>query len=718
MVKKKEESEGKAEIADKKDAAPAKKQPKEIVVTFHGGDAEESPVTPANEPEVSSEDDLAKPVDVKMQSEESEIPEENIEMSADKSEKLDIRDFSDDDKESEEEYVDKLSEVDEDIDTEISEITGPEESVVDVEKTEDKTIEDAIKEDEERKKSSQPTVNDDLDEVVDEIVNEESDQLLQAQDEELDYQNAPEPPTGLKHRLLNALKTWWEVRTLRYGTFVLVFFGFVAFALFPTTRYMALNAVGVRVSVSMSVVDSKTRLPLKNIPVNLQGVEMKSDDEGTVQFSDLKVGKTKLLIDKLGYAEYSKDLVLGWGSNPLGEQPLTATGAQYVFVLHDWLSDKPIADAEASSGEDIAKADEAGKVTLTVGVDSDAAEATITADGYRTEVFKLNELSREEKVVKLVPAKKHVFVSNRDGRYDLYKIDVDGKNEQLLLGATGNEREIPFVVPHQEREYVAYISSRDGDKNQDNFVLDGLFIVDVANGETYKVTRSAQLQVVGWSGNKLIYFAVVEGASAGNSERSKLFSYDLDSKERIELATSNYFNDVKLVDNTVYYAVSSYAVPKSQAKLFSVQVDGSEKQTIVEDQVWSIIRQDYDTLVFNAVDQQWYEQKINGEIKKLDTEPANRVSRVYKSSPDGKRSSWVDVRDGKGVLLIYDVEAGSEKTVMTEPGLTDPVYWINDQYVIFRKSTNQESADYVLNLDGGPVMKISDVLGNRSRYFY
>ena len=39
----------------------------------------------------------------------------------------------------------------------------------------------------------------------------------------------------------------------------------------------------------------------------------------------------------------------------------------------------------------------------------------------------------------MVPAQPAVFVSRASGKYDLYRIDLDGKNKRLLLAATGNE---------------------------------------------------------------------------------------------------------------------------------------------------------------------------------------------------------------------------------------------------------------------------------------
>ncbi len=511
---------------------------------------------------------------------------------------------------------------------------------------------------------------------------------------------------------------WWRNKKARYGTLLLLFALFTLTAFVPAMRYGALNLVGVRVSTSLTIVDSQTGLPLKNIPVTLAGVEARSGEDGLVEFTEMKLGDTTLVIDKLGYAKLEKELTLGFGSNPLGPQSLSATGEQYRFRLVDWLSDQPITEAEAQSGEDIAQTDAEGRIQLTVGELDEQTVVTIRAEGYRDETIGVTELNDDVNAISLVQGKKHAFVSNRNGEYDLYKIDVDGQNEEILLQATGQEREIPFVLPHQTRDEIAFISSRDGETNKDNFILDGLFIINTQTNDVEKVTRSEQLQLIGWMDNKLIYVSVIEGVSAGNPQRSKVISFDLETRERIELASANYFNDVKIVNDSVYYSVSSAAVPASRAKLYSINSDGTNKQLVVDTQVWSIVRADYNTLYFNAIDREWYEQEIGQAPQKIDTEPTDTLGRKYVDNPNGEKSVWVDIRDGKGVLIVYDTKTEEDLVVLTESGVTNPVHWIGNDVVIYRVDTSGETADYILNLDGGDPQKISDVVGNHSRYFF
>jgi hypothetical protein len=560
---------------------------------------------------------------------------------------------------------------------------------------------------------------DSMDDVVDEIVTEEADKLISIEDRA--RARSFDPPTtkkNIRQHIAQFFSTWWQNTRLRYGTLIGLFIIFVASILIPFSRYAILNTFGIRVSASMVVVDSESGLPLKNIPVQLQGLEARTNDDGYVAFEGLKQGSTTIKINKLGFAPYEKNVTLGWGSNPLDNQSILVTGARFNFVLKDWLSDEVIKNTEAISGDSVGQADDDGLIELVVGNAENENTVTLHAEGYRDEVMQLQDLSDGDNTVKMVVAKKHPFVSNRNGEYDLYAIDADGKNEKLLLEATRKEREIPHVVPHPTKDVVAFVSSRDGDTNKDGYVLDGLFVIDAISEEVYKVTRSEQIQVVGWHDGKLIYVAVVEGVSAGNSQRSKIVSFDLESKQRTDLATANYFNDVKLLDDKVYYAVSSYAVPRSQAKLFTVGVDGANKTTLIDEQVWSIVRQDYSTILFNTEANGWYEQKQNQDIAKLETQPVRTDSRVYANSPDGMFASWVDVRDGKGVLLVHNVSENKETIRLSASGLSDPVYWIDSSHVVYRVSTTSETADYILHMTTGDTQKIADVIGNRSRYFY
>jgi hypothetical protein len=195
-------------------------------------------------------------------------------------------------------------------------------------------------------------------------------------------------------------------------------------------------------------------------------------------------------------------------------------------------------------------------------------------------------------------------------------------------------------------------------------------------------------------------------------------SYDVKTEDKRELAASNYFNDVVAADGGIYYAPSGVA---PGTDFYKVNADGTGRQTLLNKQVYSILRTQYERLSLSA-NQEWYEYKF-GDVQagKVSGAPPEVKSRVYRDSPDKRHSLWVDNRDGKGVLLQYTLSDKKDTTLRTQSGLANPVYWLSNKHVVYRIHTEQESADYVVNLEGGELRKIRDVtntLGVSPWYYY
>lgn len=548
------------------------------------------------------------------------------------------------------------------------------------------------------------------DEKVDDIVEKESDELLAAEDKELEEAFTDKKPLTRKEKLKQLFWRWWHNKKARYGTFAGLIVLIVAIFAIPATRYFVLNNVGVRASASLTIHDQSTSQPLKNVKVSLSNQSGVTDSDGKVKLRYLRLGKTKLVVQKRAFAEVNKTVTVGWGSNPLADVDLKAIGSQYSFVIKDWLSNAPIDKAAANSGEFDATSDKDGKLVLTVDAGKDQElNVKISADGYRTETIVLGENNKDSQEIKMVSARKQAFISKRSGKYDLYKIDVDGKNEELVLAGTGSEQPDIGLVAHPTEEFVAMVSTRDNVRDKDGFLLSTLTLVDLSDNSIKSVAQSERLQILGWSGSKLVFAQIIAGASGGNPNRQRLFSYDYKSASKTELASSNYFNDLVMIGNDIYYAVSNPYQPTAFAGLVKIRADGSNKQTILDKEVWNIFRSDYSSLDL-SVQQDWYKFVI-GESKatKQAKAPASLHNRNYTDSSNGKLSLWVDDRDGKGTLLLYDVAAKTDKVLKAQSGLSSPVRWLDDHTIVYRIHTVAETADYVLNIDGGDVKKIRDV---------
>lgn len=564
------------------------------------------------------------------------------------------------------------------------------------------------------------------DSAVDDIVSKEGDVVLKAEDEKQKKAIAVPRKASFGRKVVTKLKNLWSKPYIRRTALGLALAIVVATVAVPTSRYFVMNTAGIRSRASITVFDNSTKLPLKNVTVSMSGLSVQTDKNGLASFKNIKLGKTIVKIEKRAFAEITQVSTIGWGSNPLGELSLTPVGSQYDFMVTDFLSGNPIKGIEATSGIASALSDDEGKIKLTIDSDdipeTDEIKATISGEGYRDEVITIDAKNKEATLVSLVPARKHVFISKRSGQYDVYKIDADGKNEGLLLKGTGSERSDITLALHPNFELAALVSTRDNLRNSDGFLLSTLTIINVAEEESpAKVISSERIQLVGWSGTRLVFVKIAAGASASNPKRHRLISYDTKTSKSNELASSNYFNDVSMVGNIVYYSPSS-AYQNQATSLRSVNADGNNDQVVLNKEVWNVFRLKYDELVL-SVSQEWHSYDITTKkITLLDGQPADLRSRVYTDNPKQDKSLWIDKRDGKGVLLIHDItnETNEDEVLHTASGLNTPVTWLNDNIVLYRIRTDSETADYVMNINGGEHKKLVDVTntGGLDNWYY
>ncbi len=567
------------------------------------------------------------------------------------------------------------------------------------------------------KQSSDSTIDKD----VDDIAAKESDDVLAAEDEKIAKAFDEQKP-NLKQKLLRFIRRWWNNPKARYTTLAGAAILLIGLLSIPPSRYFVLNSVGVRSSVYITALDDSTQQPLKNVQVAIGSQSALSDSDGNVKLAHVKLGTAQIVVSKSAFASVSRKYTVGWGSNPIGNISLTPVGTQYAFSVTDFLSGKPIAKAQASSGEANAQSDDKGKILLTIDKPGDTTlQITINTAGYRDEILSINPDDKTNHNVKLVLARKEVFVSKRSGKYDVYSIDLDGKNERVILAGTGKEQDNIVLAPHPSEEEVALVSTRDNVRNPDGFLLSTLTLIDLKSGQTTKVTQSERIQVVDWINNRLVYVEIAAGSSAANPKRERLMSYDYQQGTNKELAATNYFNDVLSAGGQVYYASSSAYQNSSNIGLFRSNPDGTNRNSVLAQEVWNIFRTSYDELSV-SVPQAWYTYHIgNASPTKTSGAPAELKTRVYLDNPSDKNSLWAESRDGKGVLLLYGLNDKTDKILHTQSGLQYPLRWVNATTVIYRIHTDQETADYALSTQGGNPAKIRDVTntaGISSWYYY
>jgi hypothetical protein len=351
---------------------------------------------------------------------------------------------------------------------------------------------------------------------------------------------------------------------------------------------------------------------------------------------------------------------------------------------------------------------------LQIDQSADLFIVTVKYIGYLDQKITIAANKTSETVVNMVPIQQDIFISKRSGKYDLYKRDVDGNNEVILLPGTGNEQDdIQFLVSADSMT-IALVSSRDGKRDKNGNLINNLYMVDVGTKIVTKVPNSDahSIKLLDWVNDKIVYRLSPVNSDPQNTNNQQIISFDNKQDKIIPIVSANLFNDSQVINGQIYYAISSYNNSSSTqlAQLYRVNPDSSNRITLLDQEVYRLVRTAYNKLQASAKDNKWYEQTIgDNKFVAASGAPANQTNRIYANSLSGDNAAWIDNRDGKGALLINNISSQKEKVALTQAGLGYPIRWLNDKYLLLRVSNLQETADYVYNIDGGPMKKVGDV---------
>jgi hypothetical protein len=483
--------------------------------------------------------------------------------------------------------------------------------------------------------------------------------------------------------------------------------------LIPNVRFTALNALGVRAEASLTVVDESTSQPLKRASVELGGVTKETDDDGTVSFDEVKLGLVDLRIERRAFELSESQVSIELGDNDLGEYALEPKGVQYSVLLYDYFSEEPVHKAEVYYDDDAVYSDEQGlvKVTIEGSPQGETAKFRVVAEGYRQEELEVDLGSEETQEVGLVPVRKHVFLSNRTGNYDVYAVDADGKNEVRLLAGTNNDN--GALYPHPDKRLTAFIGSSDNRYDTDGMLMRKLVVVDEDSREARTVVEARMISVIGWDGDKLVYKETIYSEAEAQS-LERLMVYDLNNSSATKIAEASYFNRLIQIGSSIYFLIGKMGDQDQELFLQSYNLKDRSLKQVSDKEATSFIRSNYNVISFSSADREWYQYDVSSsKTSRLAGQPLSYFSsnydRVYFDRPDGKKSAWIDVRDGKGAVILIDTEDNSETMIVSQSGLSRPMRWINNDLLVYRVNSGVEVADYAISVSNPEPKKISDV---------
>ncbi len=512
----------------------------------------------------------------------------------------------------------------------------------------------------------------------------------------------PEPEESVVRSVQKPSRSKVSKKLLLLACLGLVF-GAVLIALLAPTRNFVLNMAGVTGKISIKVVDSETKLPIKNA-VLAHGTQVyKTDKDGNALLSNLRLGKSTIEVKKTAFATTVKNVDIPFSGAATEQIAITPNGKKIKLKLVDYVGDKTISGAEVTAKDFAAYSDRNGIVSLAVDANAGAPiEVTVQAVGYREEVVTLQSISTDEVRLELVTLQKHYFVSNNSGRYDITSIDVDGKNRQTVLAGTGAEKEDTHIVQQQSGQQLALITSRSGLVQST-----GVYIYNVSKSQLKLLNGADRARIIGWVNDWLVYSYIDPSKPKNSPEKEQIIAYNSKNEAKNLLASANYFNDIALLGSSILYAPSSSQLGAAKAKLYEVEPSKKSTKTIIDQEVWKISWKDQNTIVASGgKDHFEYKYKTGGTAKSATAN--SRISNLT-LSPNLQQAVYIDDSSGSKKLMLAGNGIQNKSVLVDSTALSLPVRWLSGGHIVFRQTTASGAADYVIASSGGTPKKIANV---------
>lgn len=247
-----------------------------------------------------------------------------------------------------------------------------------------------------------------------------------------------------------------------------------------------------------------------------------------------------------------------------------------------------------------------------------------------------------------------IFVSNRDGNPEIYRMNIDGTNQTRLTNNVVSD-DVPDWSP--DKRMIAFTSSRDG--NNEIYVMnsDGSNPIRLSNNE-------ADDGFADWSadGKMLAFYTIRDG-------NYEIYAMNADGS-----------NPIRLTDANASEGYPDWSADGEKV-LFATDRDGN----------WEI-----------------YSMNIDGSnLNRLTENPSSDGMPVW--SPDGKQIAFTSDRDGN--FEIYKMAAdGSDLTRLTSnPAIEGAPSWSSDgQKIAFTSNRDGNSEIYVMDPDGSSQTRLTN----------
>jgi hypothetical protein len=537
--------------------------------------------------------------------------------------------------------------------------------------------------------------DDQTEDAIEDIVISESNELLAAQDAALKESQKETKKKKKDSRLLKILKSKWLYFCL----------GLIIIAIFatPYSRYYILGKF-VKNEYQFSIVDSTTNLNISGATIDVDGKQLTTDSNGQAKII-LGLGSYDYSVKKPFYKTQNGTMFVGLTNNKPVPVKLVATGRQVPVTVLNKISGKPLSGALVSVLGTNAKTNKEGLTYIVLPTSKNGYLATVTATDYNAVTSRIVVSTNvNTNTIRIVPKGSVYYLSNKDGKINVIKANLDGSDPQVELAGTGSEQaSSTHLYSSPDWRYLVLEAQRTGTHSN-------LYYINTTTNQTTEFDGSdVNFKVIGWSGNLFIYDEVSTSSDTSVAAREQIKSYNPVNQKLTVLdqnlvngsngnyAYQSFYNfellPTLVVYNTQWTVTGTYELGTATDAIRGVGPNGLNKKDYYTFPAattgsMQVARYKPSALYYNVqnttTNQNSYYNFANNAVTadaSLDPATFSQTYPQYFLSPSGEAALWTTSQNGQPTTYSGDQNGQNQKLIRLPVGYSS-YQWYDNVYIL------------------------------------
>jgi hypothetical protein len=537
--------------------------------------------------------------------------------------------------------------------------------------------------------------DDNTEQAIEDIVISESNELLAAQDAAMNEAAIETKPNKKDSFIKKILKSKW----------LYFVFGLIVIAIFatPYSRYYILGKF-VKNEYQFSVIDSTTKQEISNATINLDGKDLITDSNGQAKII-LGLGNYDYTVKKPFYKSTTASMFVGLTNKKAEPLKLVATGRQVPVTVLNKITGKPLSGALVSVFGTNAKTNKEGLTYIVLPTNDNGYLATVSATDYNDVTSHITVATNvNTNTIRVVPKGSVYFMSNKDGKINVVRSNLDGSDPNVVLEGTGSEQSSStHLYFSPDRKYLVLKAQRTGDHAD-------LYNINTTTNQLTQIDGTDEnFTPIGFNGNLFVYDEVSRSTDTSLASREQIKSYNPANQKLLVLdqnlvngSNGNYgyqsfYNfellPTLLVYNTQWTVAGSFGLATTNDTIRGVSPNGFNKKDYstfpaITTGAIGVVKYQPSALYFDVLDtstnQNSYYNFVNRTVTADSSLSPSTFSQTYPAyylSPSGEATLWTTSQNGQLSTYIGDQNGQNQQLVRLPVGYSS-YQWYDNVYLL------------------------------------